>query len=194
MLCYGQYFLQKIVRSMLGEIASGNMKSEYHRGRTGATKGHAMKGENEKRDLLGRWKEFSKHKEIVKRKVKIPVSVLGCEEQQKVLNSTPNGPSACVWLTLTELADLSFAHPLNQTWTLCKCWSHLEDHLKLFSYLGLLAWTENALRRALWNHRGDRVLSFYIYVCFLDDFLPSVGRQMNDEHWETPWFVQGGVS
>ena len=54
MLCYGQYFLQKIVRSMLGEIANGNMKSEYHRGRIGATKGHAMKGENEKRDLLGR--------------------------------------------------------------------------------------------------------------------------------------------
>ena len=104
----------------------------------------------------------------------------------------PINPS--VWLTLTELADLSFAHPLNQTWTLCKCWSHLEDHLKLFSYLGLLAWTENALRRAPWNHRGDRVLSFYIYMCFFDDFLASVGRQMNDEHWETPWFVQGGVS
>ena len=35
-------------------------------------------------------------KEIVKRKVKIPISVLGCEEQQKVLNSTPNGPSTPV--------------------------------------------------------------------------------------------------
>lgn len=74
----------------------------------------------------------------------------------------PINPS--VWLTLTELADLSFAHPLNQTWTLCKRWSHLEDHLKLFSYLGLLAWTENALRRALRNHRGDRGF-LSVFIC-----------------------------
>ena len=51
MLCYRQYFLQKIVRSMLGVIANGNMKSEYQRtmkGEKGEIPCHE-RGEREKR-------------------------------------------------------------------------------------------------------------------------------------------------
>lgn len=48
---HAEYFFYKT--NMLGANASGNMKSKHHRCRTGATKGHAMKGENERIDLLG---------------------------------------------------------------------------------------------------------------------------------------------
>lgn len=60
--------------------------------------------------------------------------------------------------------------------------SHLGDHFKIFSSLCLLVWTKNALRRAVWNHRGQSSF-FYMYFCFYGHFPTSVGQGRNDEHW-----------
>lgn len=94
-------YVQFYTNNILVANASGNMKSKHHRYGIGATKGHAIKRENEKIDPQGsltwKWNELLKHKETSRREVKIPISVLGCEEQQVFFIQPKQG-----WLTPTS--------------------------------------------------------------------------------------------
>lgn len=140
--------------------------------------------------LTPRWSELSKLKEAARRKVKIPISVLGCEEQQVFLIQPKHG-------RLTPMSGWPSHSWLTQV--LPVPWTKLDSYVNpevVWKYFPLFVFCFRL--RMLWGElcgaTGEWAQFFNISTCFYDHFPTSIGQGRNDEHWETLWSVQGGVS